>query len=181
MSATSAIAAPVDVRFEIERTYTQDRKLLFLKALSIVKHEQDAEDVLHNAVVRALLYAKDFQGRCSMRTWLSHIVVSESYQFLRFWFCCQKRPSSRVGISIDSILSLPSVDSNIEHVMLKNERNRAVRNAISCLKLPQREAIEKYIAGDMISSTGLSKAEKSHKHRAIVVLSKTMDGWNGIQ
>lgn len=43
----------------------------------LCRHREDAEDVAHNALLKAAEHSGDFRGEASMRTWLHTIVTNE--------------------------------------------------------------------------------------------------------
>lgn len=56
---------------------------LYRVARSIVHHDSDAEDILQNAYIKAYTQFHSFLGKASITTWLTRIVLNESYAFLR--------------------------------------------------------------------------------------------------
>ncbi len=59
------------------------RHVLYLKALSIVHSEADAEDVVQNAVLKAFRKLCQFRHDSQFRTWLMSITINESRMWLR--------------------------------------------------------------------------------------------------
>lgn len=53
-------------------------------ALGLVGNPQDADDVVQNALLRAMKAMRSFEGRSSFYTWLVRIVMNEAFQFLRW-------------------------------------------------------------------------------------------------
>ena len=43
----------------------------------LCRHPEDAEDIAHNALLKAAEHSDDFRGQASMRTWLHTIVTNE--------------------------------------------------------------------------------------------------------
>jgi RNA polymerase sigma-70 factor (ECF subfamily) len=43
----------------------------------LCRHPEDAEDIAHNALLKAAEHSDDFRGEASMRTWLHTIVTNE--------------------------------------------------------------------------------------------------------
>ena len=60
--------------------------VLYLKALSIVHSEADAEEVVQNAVLKAFKKLCQFRHDSQFRTWLMSITINESRMWLRV-FC----------------------------------------------------------------------------------------------
>jgi RNA polymerase sigma-70 factor (ECF subfamily) len=55
----------------------------FTLAFQILKHQQDAEDVVQEAFVKAYLSIKSFQGNASFFTWFYRILVNMAIDFRR--------------------------------------------------------------------------------------------------
>lgn len=57
---------------------TRNNQLLFRTAWSILKHSADAEDAVQGAYLRAFAAIEGFEGRSSLSTWLTRIVINEA-------------------------------------------------------------------------------------------------------
>jgi RNA polymerase sigma-70 factor, ECF subfamily len=62
---------------------TPHRRGLYLKALSIVRSEADAEEVAQNAVLKAFNKLSQFRHDSQFRTWLISITINEARMWLR--------------------------------------------------------------------------------------------------
>jgi len=62
---------------------TPHRRGLYLKALSIVRSEADAEEVAQNAVLKAFRKLSQFRHDSQFRTWLISITINEARMWLR--------------------------------------------------------------------------------------------------
>jgi RNA polymerase sigma-70 factor, ECF subfamily len=62
---------------------TPHRRGLYLKALSIVRSEADAEEVTQNAVLKAFSKLSQFRHDSQFRTWLISITINEARMWLR--------------------------------------------------------------------------------------------------
>ncbi len=62
---------------------TPHRRGLYLKALSIVRSEPDAEEVAQNAVLKAFNKLSQFRHDSQFRTWLISITINEARMWLR--------------------------------------------------------------------------------------------------
>jgi len=62
---------------------TLHRRGLYLKALSIVRSEADAEEVAQNAVLKAFNKLSQFRHDSQFRTWLISITINEARMWLR--------------------------------------------------------------------------------------------------
>jgi RNA polymerase sigma-70 factor, ECF subfamily len=59
------------------------RRGLYLKALSIVRSEADAEEIAQNAIVKAFNKLSQFRHDSRFRTWLISITINEARMWLR--------------------------------------------------------------------------------------------------
>lgn len=57
---------------------TRNNQRMFRTAWSILKHRAEAEDAVQSAYLRAFAAIKRFEGRSSLSTWLTRIVINES-------------------------------------------------------------------------------------------------------
>ena len=65
---------------ELVRPY---QKLVYSMAVSIMKSEQDAEDVSQEALFKAFKNIGQFRGECKLSTWIIQITVNEARHRLR--------------------------------------------------------------------------------------------------
>lgn len=65
---------------------------IYRLALRMLNHPQDAEDVLQNTFLNALMHITSFEGRSSLSTWLYRIATNEALMLLR-----KKRPEVSLG------------------------------------------------------------------------------------
>jgi RNA polymerase sigma-70 factor (ECF subfamily) len=56
---------------------------LYLKIYSIVKNENDAKDILQDALIAAYISLKNFKKESSIYTWLYRIVVNKALDYLK--------------------------------------------------------------------------------------------------
>ena len=57
---------------------TRNNQRMFRSAWSILKHRADAEDAVQTAYLRAFAAIETFEGRSSLSTWLTRIVINEA-------------------------------------------------------------------------------------------------------
>lgn len=62
---------------------TQYKDLAFSVAVSVVKNEFTAADVVQEAFVRAFENLKSFKGKSKFSTWFMRIVINESYKTIQ--------------------------------------------------------------------------------------------------
>src|SRR5580692_5558133 len=59
------------------------RGMLLNRIFGIVRHKQDAEDVLQETLLKAYQHLQTFRGACSFSTWLLAIGINMSLMLLR--------------------------------------------------------------------------------------------------
>ena len=119
-------------------------KRTFQIVYRITKNREDAEDVLQESFLRALLHVKDFESRSRFSTWLTSIAINLALMILR-----KRRNSSQTltdgsGDS-ETIGRHPEVADrapNPENHYLQQERERILRGAIRGLRPGIRGVLE---------------------------------------
>ena len=100
----------------------------------LTRNDQDAEDVVQEASLRALKYWKGFSGR-DCRSWLLAIVRNTFYSWL-------KERSVQPELTADG--ELDDIDDgfpNPEHALLQNADREMLMGALEALPVEFREAI----------------------------------------
>lgn len=69
-------------------------KHLYRIARSVLLHDQEAEDVVQDAYIRAFTGLSRFRGAASLRTWLTRIVLNEAIR---------RRPRRRATVDLDAL------------------------------------------------------------------------------
>ncbi len=72
-----------DLYEEITAYLIANQNQFYRLAYSYVQNQEDALDVVQNAVCRALEHYEELKKREAMRTWFYRILVNESFQLLR--------------------------------------------------------------------------------------------------
>ena len=75
----------------------QHNRRLFRIARSIIRDDNEAEDVVQEAYVRAFTKLAEFRGESSLGTWLSRIVMNEALGRVR------RQQSAPIRISLESL------------------------------------------------------------------------------
>lgn len=121
----------------------QYKQQLLRAAHRITRSQEDAEDAVQDALVRAFVHLRDFDGRSAFATWLTRIAINSALMILR-----KKRTSLELPIdSGDEFgadgLSLEIADRapNPERHYAQRERERILRNAIQRLRPRLREVV----------------------------------------
>jgi RNA polymerase sigma-70 factor (ECF subfamily) len=101
----------------------------------LTRNEQDAEDVVQEAFLRAFRFFAGFHGG-DARVWLMKIVRNTCYTWLH-----ENRPLQRAA-EFDETLSLPDTHiPNPEQVVLQNDNRTLLRKALEKLPPNYREVL----------------------------------------
>jgi RNA polymerase sigma-70 factor (ECF subfamily) len=136
---------------EFLRTAEQRRPQLLRMARRMTQCNEDAEDILQEAFLKAFKALARFRGDSQMSSWLGAIVQNTAREHLR----SQKR---RVLVSIDCLatkeseameLDLPDPGKNPEESYAQREVEAVMRAEVSKLSLVCRRAIELCVLADL--------------------------------
>jgi RNA polymerase sigma-70 factor (ECF subfamily) len=144
----------------------------------ITRNWEDAEDVLQDSFLKALIHLKKFEGRSSFSSWLTRIAMNSAFMLLR-----KKRTHLEVpidGMNDDSEIWHAWVPrdlaENPENCYARREREELLRGAILELRPSLRNAIDlqqtgecsaKAIAQALGISVGAAKARVSRARLAL--------------
>lgn len=139
---------------------------LMRMACSIVRNQEDADDVVQETFVRAFFSIRSFQFRSSFRTWLVSILLNQARNILRR----RKRNHSLDEKTLSTVS-----DNRYE----RNDSNRALTELYNsvrqeALRLPEGQrvalvlrVVEEKSLAEIAVSMGISEGTvKSHLHRA---------------
>jgi RNA polymerase sigma-70 factor, ECF subfamily len=156
---------------------------LYRRALKITRNEEDAEDVVQDAELKAYCRLDRFQGSSRFYTWVTRIVINEALMKLR------KRRSNRETESLEPVLigknqveicRTSSPDEQPETYYVGVELRGILSGALAVLS-PSLSApfllcfLEGYSLREIAALLGLSvPAIKSRLHRARNILSKRL-------
>jgi RNA polymerase sigma-70 factor (ECF subfamily) len=145
---------------------------LYRLAFSLVGNAADAEDVLQEALAGAFRSAKKFEGRSSVKSWLTRIVVTQAAKFWR----------SRYGkrdVSLDADIDQPSSAGGTLAVDAKLDLNAALQQ----LSTEHREVlvlreIDGMVYEEMAEVLGVPRGTiESRLFRARAELKKKLKGY----
>jgi RNA polymerase sigma-70 factor (ECF subfamily) len=113
----------------------QNNRRLFRIARSVVRDDNEAEDIVQEAYVRAFTKLSEFRGESSLGTWLTRIVLNEAYGRLR-----RRRPT----VAWDSVATAQPPAAQIipfptasqadpERTMAQNQISKILEQAIDAL------------------------------------------------
>lgn len=137
-----------------ESMWRQRGQLLRL-AQRILRNDDDAEDAVQDAYLKAVLHCSEFAGRSSFLTWLTRIVINQAVGQLR---AHRRKPlmekMSGCG-DADGVVCVSQAEDP-EQQLLRSERARQLRRALA--KIP-----EKYRIVIELRVEELSLAEAAHR------------------
>jgi RNA polymerase sigma-70 factor, ECF subfamily len=105
-------------------------RMIFSAAYSILKNEEDAEDVAQDAILKALVHLGSFRGDSKFGTWLVQIVINESRMRLRkrnrrYFESIDAEPSEdseRAPMEIADAKPLPSQEAETNELRTRLEK-----------------------------------------------------------
>jgi RNA polymerase sigma-70 factor (ECF subfamily) len=113
---------------------------IYRLGLRMLGNSQDAEDVLHNTFLNALIHLSSFEGRSSLSTWLYRIAANEALMVLR-----RKKPEvnledTETDERAEDLKPTQSVDWSAlpEEALLSGEAKKVLDRAIQNLPEPLR-------------------------------------------
>lgn len=70
-------------RTEVEEIFKEYKDKVYRLAISIVRNEKDAEDIMQNTFIKIMDNLKDFRNESRISTWIYKIAYNESLMYLR--------------------------------------------------------------------------------------------------
>ena len=121
--------------------YTQQ---LFRAAHRITRSHEDAEDAVQDALLRAYVHLRDFDGRSTFATWLTRIAINSALMILR-----KKRTSSELPIegtdefgATGVIFEIADHAPSPERCYAHDEERAMLNRAIQRLRPRLREVVQ---------------------------------------
>jgi len=159
----------------------QHRCRLLSVARRILRNEADAEDAVQEAYLSAVRHFRKFEGRSSILTWLTTIVVNQALTQLRV---------RRVQPTFETISTCDAADAvvcisrsrNPEQQAMRKEVSGKLRSALQCMPEKYRTVIQlRQLAGASINETArhlgvTEECVKTRLHRANYLLSRKYRG-----
>lgn len=121
-------------RSACEELFQRHRGDSYRCAFRLLGHEQDALDVVQEAMLKAFSALGDFDGRSGFRTWLLRIVTNTAYDSGRKR---KRRPEGRGGDELSSHES-PNIEDPARHLYQEDQR-LAIKQALDRLSSTLRE------------------------------------------
>lgn len=173
---TRVLAGDTEMFEIVMRRYNQR---LYRVARAILRNDDEAEDVMQDAYVRAYEHLEQFAGRAKFATWLTRIAVHEALARQRRGTRYQELdPTSELeGDPMDRFASsMPSPEQQVSNAEIRT----LLENAIEKLPDSYRAVfvlrdVEKMSAADAAEVLAISEDNvKMRLHRARVLLRKTL-------
>lgn len=153
--------------------YSRYARMVFLLIFRMTRNREDAEDVLQEASMKALIHLSTFDGRSSFSTWLTRIAINTVLMMRR-------KRRGHLDASISRIegedhieeIQVPDRAPSAEDLLYVNERDHHLHRAIQRLPSKLRMPIELQLAEglpvkDVATRLGISvSATKSRLLRA---------------
>jgi len=149
------------------------KDLAFSVAVSVVKNEFEAEEVVQEAFIKAFQHLKSFKGKSDFKTWLYRIVINEAFKRVQ---------QSKKEIMLPSYQNIPDLEEVTETFRGMTAEEQVVLVGESLKKIPPKESLTLqlfYLEGngiDQISNlTGWSESNvkvilhRARKHLLVVV------------
>jgi RNA polymerase sigma-70 factor (ECF subfamily) len=134
-----------------ETLVRRHRPRILAIALRYTRVREDAEDVVQQALQKAFIYLKSFEGRSSFSTWITRIAINEALMWLR-------RARALRSVSVDNLssadetvpaLEIPDRSPDPEAEYLQREGLQILFTAIGELRPGMRTAIELRELGEL--------------------------------
>jgi RNA polymerase sigma-70 factor (ECF subfamily) len=122
-----------------EELFHRHRGESYRYAYRLLGHEQDALDVVQDAMLKAFSALADFDGRSGFRTWLLRIVTNTAYD------CGRRRKRRPIGRGGDETTSYePASDEDPARRLHQQELRRELDQALNRLSATLRETFILY-------------------------------------
>ena len=123
---------------------------VFLTVLRFTKNREDAEDVLQESLMKALIHIREFDGRSAFSTWLTRIAINSALMMYR-----KKRTRSAVfidewaGPGSSGTLQIADRSPSAEEHFHRKEWDQLISKAIRKLPTTLRVPLEVHLAEDL--------------------------------
>jgi RNA polymerase sigma-70 factor (ECF subfamily) len=161
--------------------WTRHSKTAFNMAYRITRNQDDAEDVVQDAWMKAYVHLNTFDGRSKFSTWLTRIAINSALGILRRK---RARPETSMEITDGETWQhweIADETINIEELYARHERVERLRRAICCLQPRLRNVVEIHQSNDrsikeIADLAGISvAATKARLFRARKILRKALN------
>jgi len=160
--------------------WTRHSKTAFNMVYRITRNQDDAEDVVQDAWMKAYVHLNTFDGRSKFSTWLTRIAINSALMILRRK---RARPETSMEITDGETWQhweIADQTKNIEELYARHERVERLRRAIRRLQPTLRNVVEIHQSNDrsvkeIADLAGISvAATKSRLFRARKILREAL-------
>jgi RNA polymerase sigma-70 factor (ECF subfamily) len=160
--------------------WTRHSKTAFNMVYRITRNQDDAEDVVQDAWMKAYVHLNTFDGRSKFSTWLTRIAINSALMILRRK---RARPETSMEITDGETWQhweIADQTKNIEELYARHERVERLRRAIRRLQPTLRNVVEIHQSNDrsvkeIADLAGISvAATKARLFRARKILRKAL-------
>jgi RNA polymerase sigma-70 factor (ECF subfamily) len=160
--------------------WTRHSKIAFNMVNRITRNQDDAEDVVQDAWMKAYVHLNTFDDRSKFSTWLTRIAINSALMILRRK---RARPETSMEITDGETWQhwqIADQTKNIEELYARHERVERLRRAIRRLQPRLRSVVEIHQSNDrsikeIAELAGISvAATKSRLLRARKILRKAL-------
>jgi len=177
-------AARAGDRSAFVELYERHSRKVMPRIYRITKNREDAEDAFQDAVLRAFVHVKSFEGRSNFASWLTRIATNSALMVLRKRRRGAEISIDQMGDDDESSRPWELLDNSEtpEACYARREGEQLLRNAIERLPGIFREAVElhharEYSTGQVAAELGISlSAAKSRLMRARRTVRRRLSG-----
>jgi RNA polymerase sigma-70 factor, ECF subfamily len=160
------------------------RSSMYNLALRMTGNEQDAKDVLQEALLNAYLHLDQFEGRADLRTWLTRILVNSALDYLR---ALRRRPDVKEPQPISAVAgTIATRAPDPERLVASVDWRRQVTAAMDTMSPLERVTFAlRHFEGcsitEIAQTVGIgNNAAKQHIFRAVRKLRLALEPhWSG--
>ena len=160
--------------------WTRHSKIAFKMAYRITGNQDDADDVVQDACLRAYVHLNTFDRRSKFSTWLTRIAINSALGILRKKCAHPETSMETTDGETWQHWEIADESKNIEELYARHERVERLRRAIRHLHPTLRSVVEIHQSNDrsvkeIADLAGISvAATKSRLLRARKVLRRTL-------
>ncbi|HEY9127526.1 MAG TPA: sigma-70 family RNA polymerase sigma factor, partial [Acidobacteriaceae bacterium] len=148
-------------------------KSVYRKVYAITRNREDAEDAVQDALLRAYLGLKEFQGNAQFSTWLMRIAINSALMILRRnrvrrEFSYELSPAGEETYSLDVADAGPGPEQICDQQQRLGTLVRSIKRLpVSLRETAELRILEERTTDEVAEMLGLSKlAVKTRLHRA---------------
>lgn len=158
---------------DISKLIEENRKYMHNVALRVVKNEQDAEDVVQEASLKAFNNSGNFNGDANPKTWLHAIVFNTALNFY------SKKRFDTSSVDDEEVYVQLSSDISPEDVLIHKEAYQAFLDQIKGLSTKYQSVLTLWAEGNSYDEISEElgwdyKTVKSRLHRARKQIENTL-------